>query len=57
MRSKSVINPIPKRSNKDPFVPLSYRGISLMSCVGKVFSGINNKRIVNYCESYNIYEY
>ncbi len=53
---KSVINPIPKGFNKDPFVPLNYRGISLLSCVVKVFSGIINKRIVNYCESNNIYE-
>ncbi len=50
---KSVINYIyvPKGSNKDPFVPLNYRGISLLSCVGKAFSGIINKRIVNYYES------
>ncbi len=27
---KSVINPIPKGSNKDIFVPLNYRGISLL---------------------------
>ncbi len=44
---KSVINPIPKGSNKDLFVQLNYRGIRLLSCVGKVFSGIINKRIVN----------
>ncbi len=53
---KSVIIPIPKGSNKDPFEPLNYRGISLFSCMGKVFSGIINKIIVNYCESNNIYE-
>ncbi len=53
---KSVINPILKGSNKDQFVPLNYRGISLLSCVGKVFSGIINKRIINNCESNNIYQ-
>ncbi len=37
---KAVINPIPKGANKDPLVPLNYRGISLLSCVGIVFSGI-----------------
>ncbi len=30
---KSVINPIPKGFNKDPFVSLNYKGISLLSCV------------------------
>ncbi len=34
---KSVINPIPKDLNKDPYIPLNYRGISLLSYVGKVF--------------------
>ncbi len=53
---KSVINPIPKGSNKDPYIPLNYRRISLLSCVGKVFSGIINHCIVDYCESNNIYE-
>ncbi len=36
----AVINSIPKGANKDPLVPLNfffYRGISLLSCVGKVF--------------------
>ncbi len=42
---KSVINPIPKGSNKDPFVPLNYRGIRLSSCVSKVFCGFINKKI------------
>ncbi len=32
---KSVINSIPKGSNRDPFVPLNYIGISLLSCVSK----------------------
>ncbi len=46
---KAVINPIRKGANKDPLVPLNYRGISLLSCVGKVFSGIINYCAVNYC--------
>ena len=32
---KSVINPIPKGAGKDPYIPLNYRGISLLSCIGK----------------------
>ncbi len=53
---KSVINHIPKGSNKDPHIPINYRGIHFLSCVGKVFSGIINHSIVDYCESNNIYE-
>ncbi len=34
---KAVINSIPKGANKDPLIPLNYRGIRLLSCVGKVF--------------------
>ncbi len=53
---KAVINPIPKGPNKDRYIPINYRGISLLSCVGKGFSGIINHCIVDYCESNNIYE-
>ncbi len=53
---KAVINHIPKGANNDPLVPLNYRGIILLSCVGKVFSGIINYCIVNYCERNGIYE-
>ena len=52
---KAVIVPVPKSSTKDPFVPLNYRGISILSCVCKVFSGIINKRIVNYFELGNLF--
>lgn len=48
---KAIIKPIPKSPSKDPFIPLNYRGISLLSCVSKVFSSIVNKRIVSYYES------
>ena len=47
---KAIIVPVPKSSNKDPYVPLNYRGISLLSCICKVFSAIINRRIMNYCE-------
>ena len=47
---KAIITPIPKSSSKDPYIPLNYRGISLLSCVCKVFSGIINRRVMNYCE-------
>ena len=45
---KAVISPIPKSSSKDPNIPLSYTGISLLSCSCKVYSGIINNRIVEY---------
>ncbi len=53
---KAIITPIPKSSSKDPYAPLNYRGISLLSCAGKVFSGIINVKVVNYCEENGIYE-
>ena len=53
---KSIINPIPKGSKKDPYTPLNYRGISLQSCVYKVYSGLLNSRISAYCEMLNLIE-
>jgi hypothetical protein len=50
----SIISPIPKSSTKDPKIPLNYRGISLISCVSKLFSAIVNSRIYDYCESNNL---
>ena len=50
---KSLITPVPKGKDEDPNVPLNYRGISLKSCVSKVYSGILNKRIVGYLDENN----
>ena len=47
---KAIISPIPKSSLKDPYVPLNYRGISLLSNVYKIYSSIINKRIMKYCD-------
>ena len=52
---KALIKPIPKGSDKDPLVPLNYRGISLLSTVSKVYSCLINNRIVNFCNSENIF--
>ena len=52
---KAIISPIPKSSLKDPFLPLSYRGVSLLSHVGKLYSQILNKRIISYCENVEIF--
>ena len=51
----SVINPIPK---SDGFVsdPLKYRGLSLQSCIYKIFNSILNKRVMGFLESNEILE-
>ena len=46
----SMISPIPKSSSKDPYVPLNYRGISLLSCMYKLYSAALNSRITSHCE-------
>ena len=51
---KAIITPIPKGSDKDPYTPLNYRGISLLSCVSKVYTSILNNRIMKYCEDSNV---
>ena len=44
--SLSVITPIFKNGNKSD--PDNYRGISLLSCLGKLFSAILNQRLLGY---------
>ena len=48
---RSVITPIPKGASKDPCVPLNYRGISLLSCLYKMYTSLLNQRLSLYCES------
>ena len=45
---KAIITPIPKGAKCDPCVPLNYRGISLLSCISKEYSGLINKRLTRY---------
>ncbi len=52
--SKSVISPIPKGSMKDPYTPLNYRGISLLSCVYKLYAYILNARLYSYLEAMDL---
>ena len=47
---KAIIKPIPKGGDKDPYIPLHYRGISLLSCVGKLYSSILSDRINAYLD-------
>ena len=40
---KSIINPIPKGSDKDPYTPLNYRGISLLCNISQSVYCINEQ--------------
>jgi len=42
---RAIISPIPKSSNFDKRIPTNYRGISLISCVAKIYSSIINSRV------------
>ena len=47
---QAIITPIPKSSTKDPYMPLSYRSISLLSCMYKLYSSLINTRLCNFAE-------
>ena len=49
---RSLIKPIPKGSHQR--LPVNYRSISLISTVGKLFTGLINKRISNFLETNNL---
>ena len=48
--SKAVIVPIAKSGNKDPRMPLNYRGISLLCNTAKLYSSLINNRLVKFFE-------
>ena len=48
MWKKAIIAPIPKSKSGFNCDPLKYRGISLISTLGKAFSSFINNRIVKY---------
>ncbi len=52
--TKSIISPIPKNRTNDPRVPLNYRGISLLSCVYKLYSATLNTRLIKHLEDNDI---
>ncbi len=47
---KAIIKPLPKSSMSDPRLPLQYRGISLLSTVGKLYSSVLNHRLSAHAE-------
>ena len=51
---RSLIKPIPKGSHLDQRLPINFRSISLISTVGKLFTGIINNRISNFLEENNL---
>ena len=51
---KAIIIPILKDPSSDKRTPLNYRGISLLSCISKVYSALVNKRLTCYLEEYNL---
>ena len=50
--SQSLIIPIHKKGDK--MNPDNYRGITLLSCFGKLFTSIINDRITKFVEDENI---
>ncbi len=48
--SQSIISPVPKGSMTEKYVPLQYRGISLFSCVYKLYSVLLNKRLYSFLD-------
>ncbi len=49
--SQSITSPVPKGSMTDKYVPLQYRGISLLSCVYKLYSALLNKRLYSFLDA------
>ena len=52
--TKAYIKPIPKGNTMDKLIPTNYRGISLLSCVGKLYSSVINTRLLGYLETRNM---
>ena len=51
--TKGIINPVLKSGTNDPRDSLLYRGITLMSCVYKIFCSVLNKRLQSWCHTYD----
>ncbi|VDI78049.1 Hypothetical predicted protein [Mytilus galloprovincialis] len=51
---KAVICPILKDTSSDTWLPINYRGVSLLSCISKLYSAFINKRITHYLENQDI---
>ena len=47
---KAIIYPILKDPSSDRRIPMNYRGISLLSCISKLYSAFINNRLKTYLE-------
>ncbi len=54
MWRREIISPIPKGGSSDPRIPLSYRGISLLSVVGRLYTAGISNRLSRYLETNNL---
>ncbi len=52
--TQAIICPIPKSKTNDPRLPLSYRGLSILSCIYKLYSSTLNNRVLTYLENNEI---
>ncbi|XP_060587764.1 uncharacterized protein LOC132743245 [Ruditapes philippinarum] len=51
---KSIICPVLKDPTSDARLPMNYRGISLLSCVSKLYSSFINKKLIKYLDDNDI---
>ena len=51
---QAISKPIPKSREDDPRIPLSYRGISLVSCTAKLFTSVLNIRITEFLDENDV---
>ena len=54
MWAGALIKPIPKSRDKDPCVPLNYRGITLLCTIYKAYSSVLNNLIKKYFNMLNL---
>lgn len=50
----AIITPIPKSISSDPRVPLNYRGITLSSCMYKLYGSILNRRLSEWADTHGL---
>ena len=51
--TRAIIHPIPKSKENDPRIPLNYRGISLLSCMSKMFTTLLNRQLHSFIDTRN----
>ena len=49
--SEGIVIPLFKKGDRNNVA--NYRGITLLSCLSKLFTTVINKRISSYCDRYN----